>query len=116
MSEPTKAQLLAEVEALRKALERSEAKVARLSNELQYKNDSLTEAQAQTTEALEQQAATSEILRVISSSPTDVQPVFDALVESARRLCGAERAFVNRFDGEFLRVVATHNARPAVRE
>src|SRR5262249_10935423 len=50
----------------------------RLFEELQEKNRALTEAHAQMTEALEQQTATSEILRVISQSPTDVQPVLDA--------------------------------------
>src|SRR5207247_6188913 len=56
---------------------------ARLLTELQTKNVNLTEA-------LEQQTATSEILRVISSSPTDVQPVFDAITESAVRPCAAD--------------------------
>src|SRR5262249_48905064 len=59
----------------------------RLFKELQEKNTALTEAHAQVTESLEQQTATSEILRVISSSPTDVQPVFDTIAESAVRLC-----------------------------
>ncbi|MCW0000767.1 GAF domain-containing protein [Pararhizobium sp. YC-54] len=59
-------------------------------------------------EALEQQAATSEILRVISTSPRDVQPVFNAIAESAARLCAAEFCFVFRFDGELLHPVAYH--------
>jgi signal transduction histidine kinase len=50
-------------------------------------------------ESLEQQTATSEVLRVISSSPTNVQPVFDSIAESAVRLCGGEFSFVVRFDG-----------------
>ena len=66
----------------------------------------------ETKEALEQQTATSEILRVISSSPTDVQPVFDTIVRSASRLCGGEYAIVTRFDGEFLHLAAQHNPRP----
>lgn len=59
-------------------------------------------------ETLERQAATSEILRVISTSPDDVQPVFDAIAESAARLCAAEFCFVFRLDGELLHPVAYH--------
>jgi signal transduction histidine kinase len=59
-------------------------------------------------EALEQQTATSEILRVISSSPTDVQPVFDIIAKSAVHLCGAQFCAVLRFDGELLHLVAHH--------
>src|SRR5262249_6948358 len=72
----------------------------RLFTELQEKNRAVTEAHAQVTETLEQQTATSEILRVIASSPTDVQPVFDAIVQSAVRLCDGMFGWVGRFDGE----------------
>jgi GAF domain-containing protein len=53
-------------------------------------------------ESLEQQTATAEVLRVISSSPTNVQPVFDSIAESAVRLCGGEFSFVVRFDGKVM--------------
>ena len=58
------------------------------------------------TEALEQQTATAEILRVISSSPTDVQPVFAAVLRSAARLCDAFDATIFQVDGDGLRLVA----------
>src|SRR5499433_2403597 len=58
-------------------------------------------------EALEQQTATSEILRVIASSPTDIKPVLDAIVESAARVCEADDAIVWRVDGN-VRRLATH--------
>jgi PAS domain S-box-containing protein len=73
----------------------------RLFNELEARNRDLTET-------LEQQTATSEILRVISGAPTDVQPVFDTIAESAARLCGAKFCFVFRFDGQLLHFVAHH--------
>src|SRR5262245_56825178 len=60
----------------------------------------------ETKEYLEQQPATSEILRVISQSPTDVQPVFDAIAESARRLCDSSNSVVGRYDGELLHLAA----------
>jgi hypothetical protein len=63
-------------------------------------------------EAREQQAATSEILRVISSSPSDVQPVFDTIVRSAVRLCDGVIGAVNLFDGELTHCVAVHNYTP----
>ena len=66
----------------------------------------------QLTEALEQQTATSEILRVISSSPTDVQPVFDTIVRSAVRLCGADKGFIYRVDGDSGYWAVSYNATP----
>ena len=80
----------------------------RLFTELQEKNRALTEAHAQVTEALEQQTATADILRVISTSPTNLQPVLDAVVKSAARFCGAPDASVFRLDGETLRAEAHH--------
>src|SRR5262249_37044679 len=78
----------------------------RLFTELREKNDALTEA-------LEQQTATGEILRVISGSPTDAQPVFDTIARSTARLCEAFNVMVFRVDGNGLRLVAHHGPLPA---
>ena len=63
----------------------------------------------ETKEALEQQTATAEILRVIASSPTDLQPVFDTIVRSAVKLCDGLFSALFQFDGELLHLVAHHN-------
>ncbi len=73
----------------------------RLFQELEARNREVTEA-------LEQQTATGEVLRVISSSPTDVQPVFDVIAESAVRLCHGRFCAVFRFDGELLHFISHH--------
>src|SRR6266568_1190022 len=72
----------------------------------------LAEALKREAEALEQQTATSEILRVISRSPGDVQPVFDAIAANAARLCDAVNGLVIRFDGRLLHLAAHHNIDP----
>src|SRR5262249_45982881 len=74
---------------------------ARLLNELRQRTDDLSES-------LERQTATSEVLRVISSSPTDVLPVFDTIAERAVRLCGGQFSFVVRFDGDLLHLAGCH--------
>ena len=66
----------------------------------------------ETKEALERQTATSEILRVISQSPRDVQPVFDSIAASAIRLCGGSSVTVTTYDGQLLHLVALATATP----
>ena len=81
----------------------------RLFQELQVRNRDLTEA-------LEQQTATSDILAVISSAPTELQPVFDTIAEHSVKLCGALFGSVYRFDGELIHMVADNNYPPAALE
>src|SRR5262249_35920017 len=78
----------------------------RLFTELQEKNLALTEAHAQVTETLEQQTATSEILRAMSSSPTNLQPVLDTIARDAALVCGATDGVVHLVEGGELPVVA----------
>ena len=77
----------------------------RLFNELDTRNRQLTEA-------LEQQTATSEILRVIASSPTDIQPVLDVVAENAARLCDATDAVIQRVEGDYLRRASQYGSIP----
>ena len=75
---------------------------ARLLNELRRRTTDLSES-------LEQQTATSEVLRVISSSQGELEPVFQATLEKAVRICEAKFGNIYRWDGEALRLVASHN-------
>ncbi len=81
----------------------------RLLNELRQRTNDLTES-------LEQQTATSKVLEVISRSAFDLHAMFETVAESSVRLCGADRAFIMRYDGELLRVAATFNATPEFEE
>ena len=73
----------------------------RLLNELRQRTNDLTES-------LEQQTATSDVLRVISSSPTDIQPVLETIGERAEKLCDAEISVVSIVDGELIRLASIH--------
>jgi hypothetical protein len=79
-----------------------ETKVVRLTRELN--------------EASERQAATAEVLQVISSFPGDLEPVFATMLENAVRICDANFGNIYRWDGEALHLVATHKVPPAFAE
>src|SRR5262249_50651992 len=79
----------------------------RLLNELRQRTDDLSEA-------LEQQTATSEVLRVISSSPGELKPVFDAMLANATHICGAEFGLLQLEDGELSHIAAAYNVPPAL--
>ena len=81
----------------------------RLLNELRQRTDDLTKS-------LEQQTATANVLEVISRSAFNLQAVFETVAESSVRLCGADRAFIFRFDGELLRLEVAFNAPQRLKE
>jgi GAF domain-containing protein/anti-sigma regulatory factor (Ser/Thr protein kinase) len=81
----------------------------RLFTELEARNRDLSEA-------LEHQTATEEVLRVISSSPTNVQPVFDIISERAGKLCDAEVGVVSRVEGDQLHLAAIHGVTNKARD
>ena len=83
-----------------------------LFEDLKGKTGELEVSNSELREALEQQTATSEILRVIASSPTEIQPVLDAIAESATRLCGSYDAVIHRVDGNLVRQVAHFGPMP----
>jgi len=85
------------------------AQFNRMGAQLEEAHAEQEERTRQLTEALEQQTATAEILRVISGSPTDVQPVFDAIARNAVRLCDARFVLVYRLEDDDVQLVSHHN-------
>src|SRR5215468_1017968 len=86
---------------------RPSARTARKDESAQVRN-----LEKQLADANERQAATAEILRVISQSPTEVQPVFDTIAQNAVKLCGADISVVTTVDGETLQLVAMYGLTP----
>ena len=102
MAPATKAELAREVEALQRALARERKKSARL--------------EATWTGALDRQTATAENLRAISQAQANLQPVFEAIADSAMRLLGAWSVAVFRYEGELIRLAAARGGLPGSSE
>src|SRR6266851_1271427 len=105
-----------ELEALGDELNRTAGQLeeshANLERRVEERTAELGAANADLTEALEQQTATAEILSVISMSPTNIQPVLDTVVKSAARFCGASDAEIWHLEGASLRVAGHYGPIP----
>jgi len=109
-----------ELEALGKEFNRTAAQLeesyASLERKVEQRTRELAAANAELHESLEQQTATSEVLKVISRSTFDLQPVLETLVENAARLCGAEWGIIYRLEAGLLHTAAFYHASPEFRE
>src|SRR6516165_5220011 len=99
-----------EVEALADQFNDMAGRLQESYADLEHKVDVRTR---ELSESLEQQTATSEVLHVISRSPSDLQPVFATMLENAARICDAKFGNIYRWDGDALHLVASHNLPPA---
>jgi signal transduction histidine kinase len=99
-----------EIEALAEEFNKMTAQLQESYAGLEHKVEERTK---ELTESLEQQTATGKVLSVIASSPTDIQPVLDAVAESAARLCEASDARIRLTEGDGTRLVASFGTHPA---
>jgi signal transduction histidine kinase len=102
--------------ALVEWLRRHRSPAADLQKQLDGRTRELAETQKHLAEALEQQTAMSEVLRVISTSPSELRPVFEAILANGTRLCDAKFGVLYLCEGGGLRTVAAHNVPPAFAE
>jgi len=84
-----------------------------LKKQLEARTRELAEARGHLSEALEQQTATAEVLSVISSTPGELEPVFEAMLVNAVRICEAKFGTLYLREGDAFRAAALHNAPPA---
>ena len=97
---------MARVDATKKKKSPRTTELSRLKEELRCVTERLESRERELADATEQQTATSEILDVIASSPTDAQPVFDTIAQNAMRLCDGAMGVVSRYDGELIYLAA----------
>ena len=93
---------MARVDATKKKKSPRSTELSRLKEELRRVTERLESRDRELAEATEQQTATSDIVRVIAASPTELRPVLDAVAESAARLCDATDVLIDRVDGDVL--------------
>ena len=98
------------------AVRHREASAAYLQEQLDQRTRERDEARKHLAEALAQQTATAEVLRVISSSPGDLEPVFQAMLASATQTCEAKFGILYRIEGDSARIISTLGIPPALAE
>ncbi len=102
-------------EGAQREREQERMRLEQVEHEVGVRTRELSDANTGLTESLAQQTATSEVLRVISASTADLQPVFDMIAQRAAQLCGGLFCTVFRFDGKQIRIAAHHDWTPAAR-